>query len=40
MPTASMPTPASTFIVTAPPFGNCSATKPIDVGQKKLLPMP
>ncbi len=33
-----MPMPATTFIVMAPPFGDCSDTTPSDVGQKKALP--
>ena len=38
MPAANMPTAATPFSVRAPPFGNCSATMPKDVGQKKLFP--
>ena len=37
-PAPSMPMPATTFSVMAPPRGDCSDTTPSDVGQKKALP--
>ena len=37
-PAPSMPMPATTFSVIAPPRGDCSATTPSDVGQKNALP--
>ena len=37
-PAPSMPMPATTFSVMAPPRGDCSDTTPSDVGQKNALP--